>query len=261
MTVWTHFRRLYCVLLSIFIVSTRKSVFVFACQVHKSSCVWYKKYYYCSGYNIQLCLGGSFEYDHCGVSPLRWKWQTGFFALVNFVITHRNNILFLGEIIARCRGYIAYIKIKITHGFICLTVPIISWTPTVSQANLNDELDKERKPNLANQTGHLCTHNEMCITHGVVEHLEQCSRMIEEVHQVCYKVTFRSYFDKTKRKRTFFADSYVDWNNRLSQSCINVWSSFLQRWIHNTNTALGKSVDNRRNCQRKTYAFLLVLQK
>ncbi len=49
--------------------------------------------------------------------------------------------------------------------------------------------------------------------------------MIEEVHQVCYKVYFSSYFGKTKTKNyTFFADSF-DNRPTFSKLCWCYWST------------------------------------
>ncbi len=46
--------------------------------------------------------------------------------------------------------------------------------------------------------------------------------VIEEVHQVCYKVTFRSYIGKTKRKTYVFSLTVSLIHNRLSQRCVDV---------------------------------------
>ncbi len=42
--------------------------------------------------------------------------------------------------------------------------------------------------------------------------------LIEEVHQVCYKVTFRGYFGKTR--------SFVDWQPTFSKLCWCYWSTY-----------------------------------
>ena len=59
------------VLLSMFLVATQSQSFLFACQVYKSLCVWYKELLFWLSKKNKWCLGGSFEYDNCGMSPLR----------------------------------------------------------------------------------------------------------------------------------------------------------------------------------------------
>ncbi len=84
-------------------------------------CVVQKSLFWLSN-TIQWCLGSRFECDHCGVGPLRWKQKTGFSLAFNYIITLRNNNLFFCEINVKVsrhiHSYVAYIKIRITLGFI-----------------------------------------------------------------------------------------------------------------------------------------------